>query len=73
MPGVTDSGVSGASFALAEHAYCVTGFTLALCQVGDLLNASEAARPLPSTVLSRHTWLPTEHSLVGRVEMVRCS
>lgn len=73
MPGVTVSGVSGASFALAEHAHCVTGFTLALCQVNGLLKDSEAARPLSSTVLSLHTWLSTEHSLVGRVEMVRCS
>lgn len=62
MPGVTVPAVSGASFALAEQAHRVTGFSLALCQVGGLLNASEAVRPLFSTVLSPHTWLSTEQA-----------
>lgn len=62
MPGVTVPGVSGASFALAEHAHCVTGFTLALCQVAGLFIASEAARPQSNTVLSPHTWLSTEQA-----------
>lgn len=73
MPGVTVPGVSGVSFALAEHASCVIGFTLALCPVGGSRDALEAAEPLSSLVLSQHTWLCPGQSLVGHMETVRCS
>lgn len=75
MPRGTVPGVSGVSCALAGHDHCVTGLTLALCPVGGLLSALEAAKPPSGTMLSLHALLSTVPvgGLVGHMERVRGS
>lgn len=72
---VTVPGVSGLSLALAGHAHCVIGFTLALCLVVAYSMPWKLSHFHLSTLLSLHARLSPGPvvGLVSHVEMVRGS